>query len=54
MSILNDYMEQMQKMSEWSEKADKIKVDLANDPTAQKEYIETLSRIIQKLSEVGS
>lgn len=54
LTILSDYTAQMQKMSEWSEKADKIKVDLANDPEALSEYMATLSRIMQKLSEAGS
>jgi len=53
MSILTEYLEQMQKLVEWSEKADQVEIDLANDPNAMKEYLETLSRIILKLSGVS-
>ncbi|MGN0173998.1 MAG: DUF6591 domain-containing protein [Acutalibacteraceae bacterium] len=52
MSILSEYTEQMNKVSEWSEKAEKIEADLANNPDDLKEYLDTLSRIIKKLSEV--
>jgi hypothetical protein len=49
-SILSDYMEQLEKLAEWSEKAEKIQSDLSGDDL--KEYIDTMSRIIQKLSQV--
>jgi len=49
LSILTDYLEQMEKLVEWSEKADQIEIDLANDPGALKEYLETLTRILLKL-----
>jgi len=51
-TILNDYLNMMIELAEWAEMAEEIEVDLANDPTALKEYLETLSRIILKLSEV--
>ena len=52
LSILNDYLEMMVELAEWAEMAEQIEVDLANDPNALREYMETLSRIIIKLSEV--
>ena len=54
LTILNEYMEQMQRMIEWAEKAEEVEVDLANDPGALREYLSTLSRITTKLmSAVG-
>ena len=49
-SLLSDYMESMQKIVEWSEKADKIQSDLSGEDL--REYLATMSRIIQKLSTV--
>ena len=50
LSILSDYMESMQKMIEWSDQADKIESDLSGDDL--KEYLDTISRIIEKLSTI--
>jgi len=52
LTILNDYLEMMIELAEWAEMAEQVEVDLANDPNALKEYLETLTRIILKLSEV--
>ena len=52
LTILNDYLEMMIELAEWAEMAEQIEVDLANDPNALREYLETLSRIILRLSEV--
>ena len=51
-SILNDYLAMMIELAEWAEMAEQVEVDLANDPNALREYMETLSRILLKLSEV--
>lgn len=52
MSILADYTEQMGKLASWSEKADKVKADLENNPEDLAEYTKTLTRILGKLSEI--
>jgi uncharacterized lipoprotein YehR (DUF1307 family) len=51
MTILTAYMESMEKMIEWSEQADRIQSDLSGDDL--REYLATMSRIIQKLSQVN-
>ena len=51
-SLLSDYTDAMQKMVEWSEKADKVSDELANNPAALSEYMETLTRILGKLNAV--
>jgi len=51
-TILNDYLKMMVELAEWAEMAEQVEVDLENDPDALKDYLETLSRIILKLSEV--
>lgn len=51
-SLLTEYTEQMGKIASWSEKADKVKVDLANNPDDLAEYTKTLSRILNKLSKI--
>ncbi|MCL1859337.1 MAG: hypothetical protein FWF92_08905 [Oscillospiraceae bacterium] len=51
MSILFDYIESIQKMAEWSEKADKIQSDLSGDDLI--EYLAAMARIIQKLGQVN-
>ena len=52
MSILEDYTTAITEITEWAEKADKVELDLKNDPDALSEYLETLSRIVNKLSKV--
>lgn len=52
MSIMMDYIDSMQKLSEWGERAQTIQVDLANDREAQLEYMAMLTRILQRLAEV--
>ena len=52
-TFLNDYLEQMQRLTEWAERSDEIEIDLANDPEALREYLAALSRISMKLSEAG-
>ena len=49
LSILTDYIEQIEKLDEWSEKAEQVEIDLENDYDALKEYLEMLTRIIKKL-----
>jgi hypothetical protein len=51
-TFLSDYLESMEKLAEWSEKADKIETDLADDPKALNEYLEMLMRVMTKLSKV--
>ena len=53
MTILSDYTDMMSKTAEWSAKADKIQGELAASPAALKEYTETLSRIINKLTKAA-
>lgn len=53
MTIMSDYMEMLGEMAEWSEKAGDIEADLVNDSAALKEYLDTLTRIINKLSDIG-
>ena len=52
-TILSDYMQCMQDIVEWSERADKIEEELEDDLVAQKEYIEMLARIVIKLNSIG-
>ena len=51
-SILSEYTEAMSDLITWSQKADKVQVDLEDDPSALEEYMKTYSRIIKKLNEV--
>jgi len=51
--FLTEYLELLEKMGDWAERAEEIEEDLANNPEALKDYLETLSRIIQRLSEIG-
>lgn len=51
-SLLNDYTKMMEELVEWSEKAEKIEADLANDPEALKEFTEANLRIMEKLGSV--
>lgn len=53
MTILSDYADMMSKTTEWSAKADKIQGELAASPEALKEYTQTLSRIIDKLTKAA-
>jgi len=51
LTIMVDYFEQLEKMVEWSEKADTIQGDLSvSDLT---EYMKTITRIMTKLSQAG-
>ena len=52
MSILADYTELSAELVEWSEKTEKMQDDLENSPEALKEYLETLGRITEKMSEL--
>lgn len=51
MTILADYTEMMSDMVEWSSRAEDIQDDLSADDL--QEYLATLGRIIEKLSEVA-
>lgn len=51
-SILSDYSAMLSEMSEWSEKADEIEIEL-EDTNAALEYSAELLRIVAKLSEVA-
>ncbi|MCL2488128.1 MAG: hypothetical protein FWE80_05530, partial [Oscillospiraceae bacterium] len=51
LSILSDYMEAMQKLTEWAEKVDKIESELADSPEALAEYLAAISRILGKISQ---
>ncbi len=48
MNLLNEYMELLTEMTEWSERADEIEIEDAQEAL---EYSKELSRIISKLSE---
>ena len=48
--LLQDYSAMVTKLSEWSEKADKIQNDLSPDDLS--EYLKTLSRILDKINSV--
>jgi adenylosuccinate synthase len=50
LSILSDYTEMIERMEEWSEKADNIEGSLEN-PDDLNEYIETYTRILKKLTD---
>ena len=52
LTILSDYTNSMQELSEWSERADTIVIDLQDNPAALSEYMSTLSSILIKLSKV--
>lgn len=49
--ILNDYMDLIDELTEWTQKEVQMQEDLANYPEALNTYIETLTRITQKLNE---
>ena len=51
LTILSDYMESLEKITVWSEQADKIQSDLSGDELS--EYLMTMTRIIQKLSQIN-
>ena len=53
LSLLNDYLAYMEKLVEWAEKIDEVELELADSPEALKEYLETLARILLKLSDIG-
>ena len=48
LSLMMDYLDMLQKMIDWAEKADEINNDLTGNDS--KEYLETLTRIIAKLT----
>ncbi|MCL1941751.1 MAG: hypothetical protein FWG09_07395, partial [Synergistaceae bacterium] len=48
LSLMMDYLDMMQRMAEWAEKADKVKADLSGNDL--KEYLATYMRIITKLN----
>ena len=52
LSLLTEYMEFMTRLIEWTEQAAEIELDLVNDPAALTAYLETMSRILQRLAEV--
>jgi hypothetical protein len=52
LSLLTEYMEFMTRLIEWTEQAAEIELDLINDPAALTAYLETMSRILQRLAEV--
>ncbi len=52
MSILSDYTNMLSKVSEWSEKADKIQLELKDTDEALK-YSEEVLRIAGKLAEIN-
>ena len=49
LSLLSEYLESMQLIVDWAERANNIQDDISNDPVALNEYIETLSRILNKM-----
>jgi len=51
LSLLIEYMESVQRIIEWAERAERVEVDLANDPVALAEFLATMVRIIQRLAE---
>jgi len=51
LSILTDYLEALEKMAEWAEMAENLEDDLTGDDL--KEYMEVMTRILQKLSAVA-
>lgn len=53
-TLMTEYLEALTEMVEWSEKADEVEMDLEDDPDALTEYLETLSRISQKLSQIDN
>jgi tetratricopeptide (TPR) repeat protein len=53
MSILSDYTKALQKLAEWAEKADKVKVALENAPEAL-EYAAALARVALKVSGINN
>ena len=53
-SILEDYTKMATEITEWTTKAEKVQLELENDSEATKEYLETLSRIVEKFSSVAS
>ncbi len=52
-TIMTEYLDALGKLAEWSIEADEVEIELENDPQALSEYLETLSRITQKLSQIG-
>jgi len=51
-SILTDYTNMANKLSEWTAKLDKVENELANDTAALAEYTKEVARIAKKLSAV--
>ena len=52
-SLLSDYTTLATEAIEWSEKANDVELELENNPTALKEYLETLGRITEKLASIS-
>lgn len=54
MTLLSEYSEFLKQTVEWSEKAEKYENDLKNaSPKVLTEYLETLSRISKKITEIA-
>lgn len=49
-TLITDYTEMLQEMTEWADKADQITIDIASDATALAEYTVVMARIVEKLS----
>jgi hypothetical protein len=52
LTLMSEYLAQMERLIEWSERADTIGDSLQNDPDAWREYFGTLTRILNKLSQI--
>lgn len=53
-SLIADYTDLMQQLTEWSEKADEVQKSLENDTEAQLEYAAELAKIAARISELNN
>jgi len=51
-AIIAEYTESLKKLAEWNSKSETMKVLLEKDPDALTEYMEAITKIIQKLSAI--
>ena len=52
LALMSEYLAQMEKLIEWTERADEFEDELWDDADALQEYLDTMLRILAKLSRV--
>jgi len=53
MSVLNEYLEMVNEISDWTTKTEEITKELVNSPKASAEYSKEIARILKKLTAVS-